>query len=190
MENAFMRKTLVIISLLVLVSGGPLWSQNSVWNIRTADNQPYTQVALYALSNDTLIVQSMGNLFSIPVSSIQNVSKVESKFGVTLGGIVLGFIAGGLIGANSVDDVDEDDPYAGFAAGPVVAAKIGGLILGGLLGSVVGGVLFHTLADDSYDLRYDTLERRKEILRKLLPAPPRLKPEKNLPVTETPWYEQ
>ncbi len=155
-------KTMAICSVLVLFFTAGIFAQVPVWEIVTVDNQPYKNVVLHELSEDSLYVKAYGKTFSIPVDSLRYMQRESKSGSYAVPGLFLGMIAGGIFGNLLTGKSSTNNPIGGL-----------GKVTGTGLGIAIGGVLGLAMGANAGSPQYYNMEKRDhrqkvELLRKLV----------------------
>ncbi len=153
-----------IVLVFFFVGSSFLLGQKQIWDIYTIEDQPYSNVVLDTMQNDTLCVKSAGATHRIELNSIKILRRrKDSKAGIgTLTGMLLGGVAMNLYSRNAVRK-QSDFPVntsvfrIGFNTGL-------GMLGGGLLGFAVGAGLG---LDEYYNFSKLPYKKKKNILKNI-----------------------
>ncbi len=159
-----MRK-IVAIFLFTIFCLFSLHAQPQRWRIFTTSGQPYPEVILYRLADDTLLVKTLGNVYPLPVDSIQSLTRERESFSGF--GLILGMLAGGVVGNQVAENAATDKGMLNGlskAMGSIFNTGTG-IILGGILGYAVGS---STGSDEVVNLSNEDLIEKKKILMELI----------------------
>jgi hypothetical protein len=91
---------------------------------------------LQALDDSVLVLATSGSSLAVPLADISRLERSLGRQPSTagaIGGFVLGFVAGGLVGCHF-----NRDSYDVFCAGQNDTKVVGGAVLGGVVGAVLG----------------------------------------------------
>jgi len=158
-----MKALVYFFPVLILIN--TLHSQAHTWYIFTLSDQPYSNVVLDTLKNDTLQVKVFGKFYKIPVDSIATFRRERESYtgaGVTLG-VLSGLIIGGVAGSNAGHD---KSPFEGIGN---ALGSIAGSILGALVGGIIGGSVGSGLGNDEiYNFRQKKKDEKNTILKGLI----------------------
>jgi len=150
---------ILLISLVVNVT-----AQNKLWELKAYKHQPYTDVTLNYLSDDTLYFKSSDGEHKVDFSLLTELKwDGESHSGK---GILLGALVGGLGGLLLAPDVDKSNPISTLgSAGEKGAYTVYGTLGGGLLGLFIGANIYEK---ERYNFTKMPLEEKRQILIKLI----------------------
>lgn len=148
-----MKIILFGIATFTLISGH-LFGQVEKWDIVTFTDQPYNEVILHDVSNDTLYVKAYGKVFSVSIDSIYYLKRDKSSLGGA--GIIFGMTIGGIT-AYEISR-RSSAPYHGFN---VFLGVIGGGIAGFVVGEALG-------ADEYCYLRSKSHQEKVKLLSELI----------------------
>jgi hypothetical protein len=140
-------------------------AQTPLWDIFTISNQPYSNVVLDTLKQDTLQVKVLGRIYKIPVDSIATLkSERDSQAGI---GVVFGVLSGAIIGFNlGGKSASNGTPADGL--GEIIGSMFG-LFMGSLLGGIVGGGVGSKIGGDKfYNFRKRSYSKKLEILQQAI----------------------
>ena len=159
------HKSFLLFLFIFFANFSLLISQEQIWDIYTFDNQPYSNVVLDTLNNDTLYLKTMGNKYEISLESIKIMKrKRESKAKIgTLAGMVIGGTLMNLYSRKTTENqsefpIDLSDFSIGINTGL-------GVIGGGLIGYLVGAGLG---TDEYYNFSNISLEKKKKIIEHII----------------------
>jgi len=155
-------KKMVVYFILLLFLTASASGKVPLWEIVNVDNQPYKNVILHKLSDDSLYVKAYGKTFSIPVDSLRYMQSEKSSGSYAVPGFFLGMIGGGVLG----------NLLTGNSGGKNIFSDLG-KFTGTGLGIAVGGVVGMAMGASSnnpeyYNLRKRTHEQKLSLLMKLL----------------------
>lgn len=131
-------RSLKLTIILTLLYSGTCFSQNFLWDMLTADNQPYENIFLSEVSSDTLYFNLAGQTHAVPIDSILYLKREGRSYVVP--GLLLGMAAGGLSGY-LISQNNPDKPGYIFTTHRSFFRTIIGIVLGGVLGSATGSGL-------------------------------------------------
>lgn len=161
-----MKKIIVSLFLLLFI---PIFgnSQSTTWDIIMHSGQPYPNVWLKKISNDTLFVNVYENTYKLQIDSIGSMKEVKENSSHAFGGFLFGAISGGMIGfVISKNSADESGFFSEL--GNTTRSFFGtglGILVGGLFGSAVGSGIDR---GEIYNLKKRSHPEKIKLLSKLL----------------------
>lgn len=155
-----MKNFFIGVSLFFLFCNN-LFCQKQIWEIMCYSDQPYKNVVLYKLSDDTLYLKALGNIYPISVNSIVYLKRERKSYAGS--GLVLGMIGGGIIGNQISQNTENEDGF--FSDISIMIGTGLGIIVGGIFGFAIGEGLG---ADEYYDFKKRNIDEKKILLLELI----------------------
>ncbi len=156
-----MRRFKLIVFLALLCSGA-CFSQNFLWDMLTDDNQPYENIFLSEVSDDTLYFNLDGRTHRVHIDSILYLKRAGRSY--VIQGLLLGMAGGGLSGY-LISKNNPDKPNFIYTTHRSFFRTVIGVVLGGVLGAAAGS----GLSDDRYyNFSKRSTEQKKALLIKLI----------------------
>lgn len=164
-------KKMVYCIILISTFSTTVFAQSNIWDVYSLHNQPYVNVTLARLDNETLYVHSFGETYPIQIDSIQMIKRTSPGSSHALAGFLLGMAGGGLAG-NIISRASGNHEGLFASWGKEYSAFFGtgaGMLLGGIFGSAVGAGL---KPKETYPFANRTYAEKVELLQKLLEGAP------------------
>lgn len=171
-----MKKIIFPVLLLLSISAN-LFGQIQIWEILSTSNQPYKNVVLDKISNDTLFVNAFGNTYPLDVDSIKYLKRERDTKSYPRIGVLLGMIGGGIIGnhvsRNSANDkglFSEKRNNLDIFFGTGLGMILGGIFIGAA-GSGIDADEYYNFERMNHNQKIKVLEkivnRSKKYLKKI-----------------------
>ncbi|MCD4692021.1 MAG: hypothetical protein K8R79_03825 [Calditrichales bacterium] len=147
--------------LLLFLFCNNLFCQKQIWEIMCYSDQPYKNVVLYKLSDDTLYLKALGNIYPISVKSIVYLKRERKSYAGS--GLVLGMVGGGIIGNQTSKNAEDKNAF--YSELGIILGTGLGIIVGGIFGFAIGEGLG---ADEYYNFTKRSIDEKKILLLQLI----------------------